>query len=100
VSAVFGGAGRRTPDRRGHVVDPRSGRCLTDEAVSVVVAPRAADAEAWAKAVLVRGAGVHAGQAVAVARIGSDGVAVDDAMRSRLRLYARPRPLGGEVALR
>jgi thiamine biosynthesis lipoprotein len=97
VSSVFGGAGRRTAGGCGHVVDPRSGRCLSDEAVSVVVAPRAADAEAWAKAVLV--GGVHDDGLVA-ARIARDGVALTGPMRERLHVHARPRPLAGEVDLR
>ena len=105
VSAVFGGEGRRG-GRRGHVVDPRSGRPLDEAAASVVVASSAADAEAWAKAVLVGGAaGLAAAEArggVQAAHFGSDGVAVGPALRAAgaLQVLARPRRLRGEVALR
>ena len=105
VSAVFGGAGRRA-SARGHVVDPRSATPLTDDAVSVVVAASAADAEAWAKAVLVGGhASLAAAEAVGdqqAARLDRHGVAMGAAMRAArsLRLFTRPRPLRGEVALR
>jgi thiamine biosynthesis lipoprotein len=105
VSAVFGGAGH-PPFARAHVVDPRSARPLTDDVVSVVVAPGAADAEAWAKAVLVGGAAgiatAEAGGEIQAARLARDGVALGAAMRATraLRVLARARPLGGEVALR
>ena len=101
VSAVFGGAGRRA-----HVVDPRTGALLHDAAASVIVAPTATDAEAWAKAVLVAGpAGVrdaerHGG--VEAARLDRGGVAMGASMRAArsLRTFDRPHALGGEVALR
>src|SRR5262249_18730124 len=54
VSATFGSAGRR----RGavaHIIDPRSGRPLADDAVAVVLASSATDAEGWTKALLVWG---------------------------------------------
>jgi len=106
VSAVFGGAGRGTAGQRAHIVDPRTGRPLAIDAASVVVAPRAADAEAYAKAVLVRGdRGVvaverHAG--ILAARILRDRVDVGRAMRAAgaLQALARPRWIGGEVVLR
>src|SRR5262249_48032443 len=86
VSAVFGGAGRRSPAQNGHILDPHTGVPLTDDAASVVVAPTAADAEAYAKLVLVRGAaGVAAAEetaAVRAARITADGIAMGAAMRT------------------
>jgi thiamine biosynthesis lipoprotein len=54
VSATFGERGPAA-GRAGHIVDPRSGRALGEEAVGVVVAPSATDAEAWSKALLVWG---------------------------------------------
>jgi thiamine biosynthesis lipoprotein len=106
VSAVFGGAGRRSPGQNGHVIDPRSGTPLHDEAASIVVAPSATDAEAYAKLVLVRGAdGVAAAEAtgtVRAARITPDGVAMGAAMRASgaLHALARPHRLDGEAVLR
>ena len=41
--------------RYGHVLDPRTGRPLTRSFEAVVVAPSAAQAEAWSKALLVLG---------------------------------------------
>ena len=55
ISAVFGGAGRQGR-RFGHIVDARTGVPLEDDAVGVVVAGSATDAEAWSKALLVWGA--------------------------------------------
>ena len=54
VSATFGSAGRR-PGAVAHIIDPRSGRPLEDDAVAVVVASSATDAEGWTKALLVWG---------------------------------------------
>jgi len=106
VSAVFGGRGRRAADRHGHIVDPRSGRPLTEDAVSVVVAPSAADAEAHGKAVLVRGvagvAGAETVPGVSAARLTRTAAVVGDGMRTAgvLRVLARSRPADGEVELR
>jgi thiamine biosynthesis lipoprotein len=101
VSAVYGGAGRRTPAQYGHLIDPRSGTCLTDDAVGVVVAPSAAAAEAYAKMVLVDGPrAAEAAGAGGAARITPAAVATGAAMRARLRVYAHPKAIGGEVALR
>jgi thiamine biosynthesis lipoprotein len=55
VSATYGSDGKRA-GRVAHVLDPRTGRPLTDDAVAVAVAPSATDAEAWTKALLVWGA--------------------------------------------
>ena len=56
VSATYGATGRQ-PGRVAHIVDPHTGRPLVDEAVGLVVARSATDAEAWSKALLVWGAG-------------------------------------------
>ena len=100
VSAVFGGDGRR-----GHVVDPRTGMLLREDAVSVIVASNATDAEAWSKAALVAGpAGIRIAErgGVEAARIDRRGVAIGASMRAArsLRMFDRPRALAGEVALR
>jgi FAD:protein FMN transferase len=100
VSAVFGGDGRRA-----HVVDPRTGVPLREDAVSVIVAPNATDAEAWSKAALVAGpAGVRIAErgGVEAARLDRRGVAIGASMRAAgsLSMFDRPRALGGEVALR
>jgi thiamine biosynthesis lipoprotein len=105
LSAVFGGAGR-VPGVPGHVIDPRTARPLADDVVSVVVAPSAADAEAHAKAVLVRGprgvADAEAAGDVQAARLGRTGVALGAAMRESgaLRVLARARRVTGEAELR
>lgn len=60
ISAAFGGPGGR---RAAHIVDPRRGAAVVDDAVAVVVAASATDAEAWSKVVLIRGfAGVAAAE--------------------------------------
>jgi thiamine biosynthesis lipoprotein len=105
VSAVFGAGGDRSL-RRGHIVDPRTGMPLAEDAVSVVVAPSAADAEAHAKAVLVRGPrGVAAAEDVAgvtAVRLTRASAIVGAGMRAggAFHLLARPRPADGEVELR
>lgn len=55
VSGVFGHEHRVGTQRVGHIVDPRSGLPLTAPALAVVTAAAATDAEAWSKAVLIRG---------------------------------------------
>jgi thiamine biosynthesis lipoprotein len=58
LSASASGAGDATdggPARRRVIVDPRSGRRIARDATAVVVQPSATDAEAWSKALLVRG---------------------------------------------
>lgn len=54
ISATYGGAGRHAGGRA-HIIDPRLGRPLVEEAVGVVVAASATDAEAYSKALLVWG---------------------------------------------
>jgi FAD:protein FMN transferase len=54
VSATFGVDGKAAR-HVAHIVDPRTGRPLEDEAVAVVVSPSATDAEAFTKALLVWG---------------------------------------------
>jgi len=106
VSAAFGGDGRRARAQHAHIVDPRSGRPLSIDAASVVVAPSAAEAEGFAKAVLVRGdGGVAAAEergGILAARVGRDRVELGMAMRATgtLRVLARVRRVEGEVALR
>lgn len=55
VSGSFGASERIGRRRFGHVIDPRSGRPLTEERVAVVVAPTATLAEGWSTALLVLG---------------------------------------------
>lgn len=59
LSASASGAGDATdgatPPRR-VIVDPRSGHRVSRDATAIVVQPSATDAEAWSKALLVRGA--------------------------------------------
>jgi thiamine biosynthesis lipoprotein len=106
ISAVYGGAGRRSAGQLGHIVDPRSGAPLVEDAVSVVVTPRASDAEAWAKAVLVDGphgvARAEASGEVAAARIGRDGIDVGRRLRASaaFHAFASPRAIPAETALR
>jgi FAD:protein FMN transferase len=45
--------GRRLADGRGHVLDPRTGESVADEAFVAVVHPSARIAEAWSTAILV-----------------------------------------------
>lgn len=106
VSAVFGGRGRRAANRRGHIVDPRTGVLLDDNAVGVVVTSRASEAEAWAKVVLVDGDGgvarAEASGGVAAARITPAGVTVGRRLRATraLRVFDHPRRISAEAPLR
>lgn len=98
VSATFGGPGRR-PSAVGHIIDPRTGRPLTEAAAALVVAQSATDAEAYSKAALIWGAGAMA----RVERLGALGAvhigpaAIDQGPRaSRRRIFeplAQPRRL-------
>jgi thiamine biosynthesis lipoprotein len=106
ISATFGAGGRSRPGTVAHILDPRTGRPLAEEAVGVVVARSATDAEAYSKAVLVWGApgaarverlgawgGVH---------IGPRGVTRGPraAGRGTFESLPAPRPLtAGEAAL-
>jgi thiamine biosynthesis lipoprotein len=56
ISASLGGRGREGGRSVGHIVDPATGRPLTEEAVAIVVARSATDAEAYSKALLLWGA--------------------------------------------
>jgi FAD:protein FMN transferase len=56
ISATFGGRGRADGGAVGHIVDPATGRALDRDAVAVVVAGSATDAEAYTKALLLWGA--------------------------------------------
>ncbi len=53
VSGSFGKVSTIEGRRFGHVIDPRTGWPVTHAAQAVVVAPTAASAEAWSKALLV-----------------------------------------------
>ena len=55
VSAVFGHERRIGNRRMGHIIDPRTGEPLVAPASVVVVAESATAAEAWSKALLMRG---------------------------------------------
>jgi thiamine biosynthesis lipoprotein len=102
ISAVYGGGGRRSPGEVGHIVDPRTGRPVSADAVGVIVAARAAEAEAFSKAVLVWGeAGVARAERSANVRaawIAQDRVQSGAAMRrsGALVVFAHPRPLPAE----
>jgi thiamine biosynthesis lipoprotein len=54
VSATYGDRGRMGR-AYGHIIDPRSGRPLTEDAVAVIVVRSATDAEAYSKALLIWG---------------------------------------------
>jgi FAD:protein FMN transferase len=55
VSAVFGHSRKLAGDRIGHIIDPTTGRPLQTNALVLVAADNATDAEAYSKAVLIRG---------------------------------------------
>jgi len=80
VSATYGSDGKRA-GHVAHVLNPSTGRPLTDDAVAVVVAPSATDAEAWTKALLVWGSGgvarVRRAGASAAIHVGSDAIRAD-----------------------
>jgi thiamine biosynthesis lipoprotein len=56
VSSSFGTSDEIAGLRAGHILDPRSGRPVTQERVAVVVAPTATAGEAWSTALVVLGA--------------------------------------------
>lgn len=80
VSATAGSPGGR-PGGVSHIIDPRSGRPLVEDAVAVVVAPAATDAEAWTKALLVWGrpgvSRVRAHGPAAAIHVGRGGIGAD-----------------------
>jgi len=73
VSAVFGHERRIGNRRVGHIIDPRDGLPLTQPGIAVVVGASATDAEAFSKALLIRGAMPPAADGGALL-IGADGV--------------------------
>jgi thiamine biosynthesis lipoprotein len=85
----------RGPGGRPHIVDPRRGRPLGEPAVAAIVAGSATDAEAWSKALLLRGAGDVAGveRAAGVGAIAVDAGAVHAGRRGRAVFAALPTPL-------
>jgi thiamine biosynthesis lipoprotein len=70
VSSSFGGSDEIGGRRAGHILDPRSGRPVTQERVAVVVAPTATAGEAWSTALVVLGP--QAGLGLAEAAPGVD----------------------------
>ncbi len=80
VSATYGSEGKRA-GHVAHVLDPHTGRPLADDAVAVVVAPSATDAEAWTKALLVWGrdgvARARAAGATAAIHLTADAIRAD-----------------------
>ncbi|HUI24700.1 MAG TPA: FAD:protein FMN transferase [Candidatus Kryptonia bacterium] len=59
ASAVFGHSRTLAGRRIGHIIDPATGNPLRTNAVAVVVADNATDAEAFSKAALIWGARAH-----------------------------------------
>src|SRR5262249_58475339 len=53
TSVSLGKLGHAAGHRIGHLVDPRTGRALENDAQATVLAPTATEAEAWSKALLV-----------------------------------------------
>ena len=80
MSATFGIDGKATR-HLAHIVDPRTGLPLEDDAVAVIAAPSATDAEAFTKALLVWGRdGVRRARArgaTAAIRVTPDAVQAD-----------------------
>ena len=75
VSESFGEAFEIGSRRYGHVIDPRTGRPLERAALAMVLAPTAAEAEAWSKALLLLGP--RAGLALLQAEPGCEGLLVE-----------------------
>jgi len=92
VSAVFGHAHRIGRRRVGHIIDPRSGLPLCAPALAVVVAPSATDAEAWSKAVLLRGVGRAAGMGLTGAVLVRPGT-VEEVGHVPFTRFATARPI-------
>lgn len=97
------GAGKRRP----HIIDPRTGAAVGEDAVGLVVAASATDAEAYSKALLLWGPAASArvedlGAAGAVYLAAARALVGPHATRAKLfHPFARPRPLRvDEVALR
>jgi thiamine biosynthesis lipoprotein len=104
VSATYGSEGKRA-GRVAHVLDPATGHPLEDDAVAVVVAPSATDAEAWTKALLVWGgdgvprarragatAAIHVGRAAIRADVAGPAAAWEPLAAPRV-FAAREEPL-------
>jgi thiamine biosynthesis lipoprotein len=94
ISASVGGSASRP-----HIVDPRSGRPVREEAVAVVVARSATDAEAYSKALVLWGAKSvrrveHAGASAAI-HIGRAGAVLGPRAEGDGRFVplASPQPL-------
>jgi thiamine biosynthesis lipoprotein len=76
VSGSFGEWRTIAGRRYGHVIDPRSGEPMTRAYQAVALAPTAAEAEAWSKALLVLGP--DEGIALMTARPGVEGLLTDE----------------------
>jgi len=103
VSATFGSAGKR-PGAVAHIIDPRSGRPLEDDAVAVVVASSATDAEGWTKALLVWGpdgvARVRRGGATAAVHVTPGAVRADVVHDAGAQITWTPLPAPRRIAAR
>lgn len=103
VSATFGSAGRR-PGAVAHIIDPRRGRPLEDDAVAVVVASSATDAEGWTKALLVWGpdglARVRRGGATAAVHVTPGAVRADVVHDAGAQITWTPLPAPRRIAAR
>jgi thiamine biosynthesis lipoprotein len=101
VSATFGSAGRRQ-GAVAHIIDPRSGRPLADDAVAVVLASSATDAEGWTKALLVWGRDgvgrVRRGGATGAVHATSEAVRADVADDAAASVTWKPLPAPRRIA--
>lgn len=104
ASAVLGHSRELAGHRVGHIIDPETGRPLRDNALAVVVADNATDAEAYSKAVLIWGSRGRGHFAARLERSPLPSLAgalyVDDGKVTgwrgnaiQFRPYRRPRPL-------
>jgi FAD:protein FMN transferase len=99
VSATFGSAGRR-PGAVAHIIDPRCGRPLEDDAV----ASSATDVEGWTKALLIWGADgiarVRRGGAAAAVHVSSGAVRADVVHDAGAKVSWTPLPAPRRIAAR
>jgi thiamine biosynthesis lipoprotein len=104
ASAVLGHSRELAGRRVGHIIDPETGRPLRANALAIVVADNATDAEAYSKAVLIWGGRARGQLAARLERSPRPSLAgalyVDDGKVTgwrgnaiHFRPYPRPRPL-------
>lgn len=104
ASAVLGHSHDLAGHRVGHIIDPETGRPLRANALAIVVAGNATDAEAYSKAVLIWGGRAQGQLAARLERSARTSLAgalyVDDEKVTgwrgnaiHFRPYPRPRPL-------